>query len=400
MANDKDDSHIGVSTDVDNKPDNESINLSFQESNNNSLDSSSAEIKQQAGELLRVAGEFAGSIGKLAVRQGVAIKDKLEDEEIQEKINANIKVVTDKIDDFVNSDSAKNRRVINVKGGVDSYPTISVSNSENETNKKTDRQKSAIEMDIEVEGNETVDFQTDSVNSEKQGLIAKFRSAREEKKAELERLRREEEERKQKQKTQSLLVGLLVMCLCFAMMIIPDLRHDKKSDYVDPESGTEETVYEETEDSEDMESEGGSSTDEQEKLIEDTLDKDNPTILYGEDIKVSDKESYDFGYVEVRARVAAHYNDGPWDLIVLDSNGSEDTSGYIRNVGLESGVPDEYKTIFDECSSNHQEEENYIFTLRGNASWRPMKEGSSGGNTGFRFDIDKIMKIEYIPYED
>lgn len=82
-------------------------------------DASSDDIKQQAGELLKAAGGFAGSLGKLAIKKGTQLKEKLEDEEFQEKVNANIKAVTDRIDNYVSSDSAKGRTVIGVKGAID-----------------------------------------------------------------------------------------------------------------------------------------------------------------------------------------------------------------------------------------------------------------------------------------
>ena len=398
MANVNDERPI-FDEDNTNRTTDDTVDLGYQDGSD-SQESASDDIKQQAEDLLRAAGGLAGSLGKFAVKKGAAIKDKLEDEEFQEKISANIKAVTDKIDDYVSSDSAKDRKIINVRGGFEAPLSSSDSKDANKPSDKPGEQKASIEMDVEVEGNETVEFQTNTIKSEKSGPIASLKKARAEKKAEKERLRREEEERRQKQRNQSIMVGLLMMCLCFAMILIPSLNQDEESDYTEPEAVTEEAVDEDVDEAVDEPAEeevaDDAVVDEPEEVV---VDKENPPILYGEDIKVSEKESYDFGYVEVRARVAAHYLDGPWDLIVLSSDGSEDTSGYIRGVGLGSGIPDEYKPLFDECASNHQEEENYVFTLRGNASWKPMREGSSGGNTGFRFDVDQIVKIEYIPYE-
>lgn len=70
----------------------------------NASDPQNDDIKQQAGELLKAAGGLAGSLGKLAKKKGIQIKEKLEDEEFQEKISSGIKAVTDKIDDYVTAD--------------------------------------------------------------------------------------------------------------------------------------------------------------------------------------------------------------------------------------------------------------------------------------------------------
>ena len=47
--------------------------------------------------------------------------------------------------------------------------------------------------------------------------------------------------------------------------------------------------------------------------------------------------------------------------------------------------------------NNYEDSGNYIFTLRGDAGWRPMREGSSGDNTGFHCYVDKVVKIEHLP---
>ena len=133
------------------------------------------------------------------------------------------------------------------------------------------------------------------------------------------------------------------------------------------------------------------------KKAEEKAKRDNPPKMYNGDFTKSDTESYDYGYVEIRARASYNVFHNLWDFSTLDKDGSTLGGEYIRDVGIdESKIPDAYKEMFKQCIEDRPNED-YVFTLRGDASWKPMREGSSGANTGFKFYLDKVVKIEYDP---
>ena len=53
------------------------------------------ELKQQAGKLFKAAGGLASTFGGLAMKKGGELKDKIVDEELQNKAKENLKVVKD-----------------------------------------------------------------------------------------------------------------------------------------------------------------------------------------------------------------------------------------------------------------------------------------------------------------
>jgi len=187
-----------------------------QDTENTRDNSSTDELKQQAGELLKAAGGLAGSLGKFAVKKGSQLKEKLEDEEFQGKINNNIKAVTDKIDDYVSSDSAKNRKTVSVKGVIEESK-VEQPQAIKQTSKPKEVKSNEIETSFEVEGNETVNFETKKApkgiaKAIEQGK-AERKAAKEKKKAEKERKRKEEQKR-------SLILGGLGFVLCMIMLAV------------------------------------------------------------------------------------------------------------------------------------------------------------------------------------
>ena len=80
---------------------------------------SSDDIVRMAGDFAKAAGGLASSFGKFAAKKSSELKDKLDDDDLQEKISSGIKTITNKIDDYVASDSEIDRKIINVKGIID-----------------------------------------------------------------------------------------------------------------------------------------------------------------------------------------------------------------------------------------------------------------------------------------
>lgn len=108
MADDKEEKTIDIEVDLDEEP----VELGFQGKNANSQDASAEELKQQAGELLKAAGGLAGSLGKFAAKKGGELKDKISDEEFQEKVKSSAKAYADKAGTVINSGAAKAEDVI------------------------------------------------------------------------------------------------------------------------------------------------------------------------------------------------------------------------------------------------------------------------------------------------
>lgn len=182
---------------------------------------SAEELKKQAGELLKAAGGLAGSLGKFAIKKGSQIKEKLEDEEFQEKINSNIKNVTDKIDDYVSSDSAKDRKVVNVKGVIDEQQDVNPQAAKKTPGKKLDTNE--IETSFEVEGNETVNFET---KKPPKGIVKAIEQGKAERKAEKERKRAEKERKRKEDQKQSLMAALLLLGIAVICMVMSNLNKD------------------------------------------------------------------------------------------------------------------------------------------------------------------------------
>ena len=94
---------IDINVDLNEEP----VELGRQEKHENLQDASAEELKQQAGELLKAAGGFAGSLGKFAAKKGGELKDKISDDEFQEKVKSSAKAYADKAGNAINSGAAK-----------------------------------------------------------------------------------------------------------------------------------------------------------------------------------------------------------------------------------------------------------------------------------------------------
>lgn len=145
---------------------------------------SSDDLVQMAGDFAKAAGGLASSFGKFAAKKGSELKDKLDDDELQEKINSGIKTITDKIDDYVASDSELDRKVIPVKGVIDfdepqSEPVIKAAP---ETGHKIEAASDELSIDVDIAGSdENVVFESETVKSkpsqkEKKSAISDFRN--------------------------------------------------------------------------------------------------------------------------------------------------------------------------------------------------------------------------------
>ena len=87
MNDNKEEKTIDIDVDLDEEP----VELGYQGKTAKSQDASAEELKQQAGELLKAAGGLAGSFGKLAMKKGSELKDKIGDEEFQAKAREGVK---------------------------------------------------------------------------------------------------------------------------------------------------------------------------------------------------------------------------------------------------------------------------------------------------------------------
>ena len=99
---------IDIDVDLGEEP----VELGYQGKPENTKDASAEELKQQAGELFKAAGGLAGSLGKFAAKKGGELKDKISDEEFQEKVKSNAKAYADKAGTMINSGAAKAEDVI------------------------------------------------------------------------------------------------------------------------------------------------------------------------------------------------------------------------------------------------------------------------------------------------
>ena len=108
MNDNKEEKTIDIDVDLDEEP----VELGYQGKPENTKDASAEELKQQAGELFKAAGGLAGSLGKFAAKKGGELKDKISDEEFQEKAKSNAKAYADKAGTVINSGAAKAEDVI------------------------------------------------------------------------------------------------------------------------------------------------------------------------------------------------------------------------------------------------------------------------------------------------
>lgn len=214
MAEDRDNS---IDIDVEQVTNEDPTEIGYQGSDKTQQEPSVDEFKQQAGELFKAAGGLAGSLGRLAVKKGTQLKEKIEDEEFQEKVSANIKAVTDKIDDYVSSDSYKGKKVVVAKGPITVPQENNIQSTAEKPKIKAVQNNPEIETDFEVEGNETVNFETSKPPKGIKGAIEKNKAER---KAEKERKQAEKERKRKEDQKKSLIYGGLLMLLAvFCMMM-------------------------------------------------------------------------------------------------------------------------------------------------------------------------------------
>lgn len=264
------------------------------------------------------------------------------------------------------------------------------------------RKKDDIETTVEVKTSSDVDFET---KEEWVNPITKMRRKRRAKKEEEERKRREEEEKEQRKERLSwiLIIGMIV--ILNLVIFIPTINNNnsskEESQIITGEERSAENKNENTEGETVVDSSGGETIPKTYKDSSENYDRDNPAKKYSNDLWVSNTKSYDFGYIEVDARVL-EYNDeyGYWRFIILDKDGGTQGSRIGEGNFKESDIPGEYRDIFYQCENDDEGRMNYVFTLRGEASSTPVREGTSGANTGFKFYPDTVVKIEYIPKSD
>jgi len=217
-----------IDIDVKQVTDDSPTEIGYQGSDKTKQEPSVDELKQQAGELFKAAGGLAGSLGKLAIKKGSQLRDKLEDEEFQEKVSAGFNKAADKIEDVLGSGT-----VVNVKGSGLPQTRIEKredSETRNKDSKKETTQKEEsvgkkkhnsgkIETTFEVEGNETVSFET---KKPPKGIQAAIEKSRAERKAEKEKARAEKERKRKEEEKKNLITGLSLMgaglLLCIIML--------------------------------------------------------------------------------------------------------------------------------------------------------------------------------------
>lgn len=103
MADNKEEKTIDIDVDLAEEP----VELGYQGKATKAQDASAEELKQQAGELIKAAGGFAGSLGKFAAKKGGELKEKISDEEFQEKVKSGAKAYAEKAGTVVASGATK-----------------------------------------------------------------------------------------------------------------------------------------------------------------------------------------------------------------------------------------------------------------------------------------------------
>ena len=103
MADNKEKKTVDIDVNIAEEP----VELGYQGKATKSQDASAEELKQQAGELIKAAGGFAGSLGKFAAKKGGELKEKISDEEFQEKVKSGAKAYAEKAGTVVASGATK-----------------------------------------------------------------------------------------------------------------------------------------------------------------------------------------------------------------------------------------------------------------------------------------------------
>lgn len=177
------------------------------------------EIKQQAAELFKAAGGFAGSLGKFAKKKGTQFREKLEDEEFQEKVSSSFNKAADKIGDVLGSGT-----VVNVKGGGLPETRIEQNGHPKSDKKEADVDNREIETTFEVEGDETVNFET---KKPPKGLAKVIEQGRAGRKADKERKKAEKERKRKEQQKQAMMAALLLLGIAVICMVMSNLSKDE-----------------------------------------------------------------------------------------------------------------------------------------------------------------------------
>lgn len=214
---------------------------------------------------------------------------------------------------------------------------------------------------------------------------SKYRSAKKAEKEAAERKRQEEIRRKKAKDTR---VGIIALFLLAALIIFLNIDSNKTNSATNKKTNT----------STELSHEADTSSSDDETVEDAELVITEPLVVTAEDLPTSESKKYDYGYIQVKARPFAHFNDGGWRFTVLFEDGSDGGPQIILD-SEDLNVVEDYKEIFEECR-NSKDYEDYIFTFVGNASWAPLREGSGGGNSGFRFSLEKTVEIVYSPEKD
>lgn len=156
---------------------------------------SSDDLIQMAGDFAKAAGGIASSFGKFAAKKGDELKSKLDDDNLQDKFNSGIKTITDKIDEYVASDSELDRRIINVKGVIDieepkSAPEVKPATEANHKVESVEPYELSVDVDI-AGSDDNVVFEAET---------AQKKSSQKEKKSAISDLRNELRERAEEDK--------------------------------------------------------------------------------------------------------------------------------------------------------------------------------------------------------
>ena len=195
---------------------------------NDPTEESSADIKSKAGEFAKAAGGLAGSLGKLAVKKGSELKEKIDDESLTEKTVTAVKSVSQKASKVAASASDAAKKTISKN--IDKYgDTESISET-------TDQVKETYfaESDVKVSKKDL-----STPKEKKQGKRAERKA---------EKQRKKEEEQKKNLKMGLLLMGIALL-LCVGMYVIGGNKEEVVTEEPAVEESTDDTATDIAEDS-------------------------------------------------------------------------------------------------------------------------------------------------------
>lgn len=382
------------------------------------------ELKQRAGDFAKAAGGVAGAFGKFAHKKGKAFIEKVESEEFQNKVNANIKAVTDRIDDYLSAND-------------DNKDTNEISDEQQVTSGSPSKEEgaNAITTSVEVEGNETVSF---DIKKPKKGIAAaveRRKIERAEKKAEKERKRKE-------QQKQSLIMAGVAFAILIVMIGVMGLNEEDHTGQIKAPISSSQVSglnYEEVV----AEFKNAGFTDVKPMKIEDlisgvlvtdgeiekvSIDGDenySSATWYDPEVKVlvyyhtfpektiasteenqanvepKEFSSIDipdnlteptyFGYITLSERCDGYYG-GKWRFILKEE---PPIILEIENL-LDSELPDSDKKTLEKAKNGHTED--YVFTLTGYGLFKPSEDDKENGGT-LILENAKAVSIRYDMYD-